>query len=178
MCLTKLEPGGVGSLAPVSDSPGYATIDLDGVVADVRHRLSYVERRPKDWDAFFAAAVDDPVLPEGRAVVSRLVAEGHEIVYVTGRPERCRRDTERWLRDHGFPEARLIMRGDRDHRPSRVIKLEVLRRLARKKPVVAAVDDDVLVVKALREAGFPVLHAEWMAEQPALFEAQETEGRT
>jgi hypothetical protein len=54
----------------------------------------------------------------------------------------------------------------------------VLRRLARKKPVVAAVDDDVLVVRALREAGFPVLHAEWMAEQPALFEAQETEGRT
>ena len=30
--------------------------------------------RPKDWDGFFDAAVDDPVLPEGAAVVAELAA--------------------------------------------------------------------------------------------------------
>jgi hypothetical protein len=161
-----------------TDAGAYATVDLDGVLADVRHRLTYVERRPKDWDAFFAAAIRDPVLPEGRAVVDRLVAEGHEVVWVTGRPERCRRDTVEWLRRNGFPEAELYMRGNRDYRPSRVIKVDVLRGLARRKPVVVAVDDDTAVVAALRTAGFTVLHADWMTEQPALFEAQEAEGRT
>jgi hypothetical protein len=33
-----------------------AVFDLDGVLADVRHRLHFLDRRPKDWDGFFAAA--------------------------------------------------------------------------------------------------------------------------
>jgi hypothetical protein len=69
-----------------------AVFDIDGVLADVRHRLRFVERRPKDWDAFFAAAVDDPPLEQGVAL-ARASAEDCEVVYVTGRPERCRADT-------------------------------------------------------------------------------------
>ena len=42
----------------------------------------------------------------------------------------------------------------------------------------AVVDDDDLVVRTLREAGFTVLHATWMSAQPTLFDAQENEGRT
>ena len=33
-----------------------AIVDIDGVVADVRHRLVHVQSRPKDWDAFFDAS--------------------------------------------------------------------------------------------------------------------------
>src|SRR5262245_49979 len=44
-------------------APGPAVlVDIDGVVADAGHRLHLVERRPRDWDAFFAAAADDPPL--------------------------------------------------------------------------------------------------------------------
>ena len=50
----------------MTPSPGpsrpLAVFDVDGVLADVRHRLRFVERSPKDWDAFFSAAVDDPPL--------------------------------------------------------------------------------------------------------------------
>jgi phosphoglycolate phosphatase-like HAD superfamily hydrolase len=155
----------------------YATVDLDGVVADVRHRLHHIERRPKDWDAFFAAAVDDPVLPEGRAVVEELVGRGHEVVWLTGRPERCRWDTLAWLRRNGLPDGRLYMRRDGDRRPARVTKLAILRELARDRPVAVAVDDDDDVVRVLREAGFPVLHATWMTDPAPLHDAQE-QGRT
>ena len=156
-----------------------AVIDLDGVLADVRHRLHHVERRPKDWDAFFDAAVEDPVLPEGRAVVDRLVAEGHEVVYLTGRPERCRADTLGWLERNGLPTAELRMRPAGDRRPARTTKLAVLRGLvAQGRAVSIVVDDDAAVVTALRGAGFRVLQADWMTEQPALFDAQELEGRT
>jgi phosphoglycolate phosphatase-like HAD superfamily hydrolase len=165
------------------DAPApYAVVDIDGVVADVRHRLHHIERSPKDWDAFFAAAVDDPLLPEGKAVVDELVASGHELVWLTGRPERCRRDTVAWLERVGLPAARLHMRRDGDRRPARQTKLGVLRMLAARRPVAVMVDDDDLVARTVRAAGFVVLHADWMATQPSLFgtleQAQETDGRT
>lgn len=170
-------------MAPPSDDrsaplPPCAVVDLDGTVADVRHRLRFLQRRPKDWRRFFAAAVDDPVLPEGRAVVDRLVAEGHEVVWLTGRPERYRTPTLAWLAAHGLPEGPLHMRRNDDRRPARFTKVAVLQGLSRTRTVAMVVDDDDLVVDAVRAAGFPVLHADWMAEQPSLFAAQETEGRT
>jgi beta-phosphoglucomutase-like phosphatase (HAD superfamily) len=166
---------------PVQVGPaGYAVVDIDGVVADVRHRLSFLDRRPKDWDGFFDAAVDDPVLPEGAAVVGELAARGLTLVWVTGRPERCRPDTRRWLDRHHLPAGDLYMRGDRDRRPARQTKLETIRRLAREAPVAVVVDDDDAVVRTLRESGFEVLHARWMEEggEPTLFDAQESDGRT
>jgi phosphoglycolate phosphatase-like HAD superfamily hydrolase len=161
-----------------NDGPGYAVIDIDGVVSDARHRLRFLDRRPKDWDAFFAAAPNDPVLPEGRAVVEELATRGHEIVWLTGRPERCRQDTLDWLDRSALPPGRLHMRRDGDRRPARQTKLEVLRRLELARPVTVMVDDDDLVVRTLRAAGFTVLHATWMTAQPTLFDAQENEGRT
>jgi hypothetical protein len=158
-------------------SARYAVVDIDGVLADVGHRLHHIERRPKDWDGFFAAAVDDPVLPEGLAVVRRLAVD-HAIVYVTGRPERCRRDTVDWFARFDIPAGDLLMRRDRDHRPARQVKLGIVRSLAEQGTVDVVVDDDAAVCRTLRAAGFPVLEADWAREQPELFEAQEIEGRT
>jgi len=157
----------------------YAILDIDGVVADVRHRLAFLDRRPKDWDGFFDAAVDDPLLPEGAAVVGELAARGHTVVWLTGRPERCRRATLGWLAQHGLPAGELNMRGNRDRRPARQTKLETVRRLANAHPVAVVVDDDEAVVATLRAAGFDVLLAQWMTESDAtLFDAQESDGRT
>jgi hypothetical protein len=160
---------------------GLAVLDIDGVLADVRHRLPHVHRRPKDWDAFFAAAPDDAPLTEGLKRASELAARG-DIIYLTGRPERCRLDTETWLAGHGFPSAIVLMRPDTDRRPARLFKLDEVNRLATSATIDLVVDDDALVIDTLRSAGFPVEHAEWMAEtqpqQASLFEAQEREGRT
>ncbi len=154
-----------------------AVFDIDGVLADVRHRLRFVERKPKDWDGFFGAAIDDPPLAQGVALAVES-AKDCEIVYVTGRPERCRRDTLAWFRQHGLPEGTLSMRRGRDFRPARVAKLELLRRLAEDRTVAVVVDDDEQVCDAYEGAGFPVLRARWMGEEPVLQRAQEDEGRT
>jgi hypothetical protein len=71
-----------------------------------------------------------------------------------------------------------------------------LRQLSRRYRVEGFVDDDAAVVEAVRAAGFPVLHAQWMSPstsgadsapeghgagataQAVLFEIQEQEGRT
>ncbi|QMU68453.1 hypothetical protein [Streptacidiphilus sp. P02-A3a] len=164
-----------------SDSRPLAVFDLDGTLAETGHRQRFLERQPRDWNGFFAAADQDQPLAEG----VRLVLEAAvtcEVVYLTGRPERCRRATLAWLARHGLPEGRLLMRGDHDRRPARATKLEALRGLGRGREVRMLVDDDELVCDAAERAGFRVVRARWASTSrsgsTALRDAQEREGRT
>jgi phosphoglycolate phosphatase-like HAD superfamily hydrolase len=162
----------------VSDSRRLlAAVDIDGVLADVRHRLHHVEAPPKDWDAFFAAAPHDPLLPQGHETVTRL-AEVFDIVYVSGRPERCREDTQTWLERHGLPSGPVVLRAHGDRRPARTVKVELLDRLATERAVAVLVDDDPLVLDAARHAGYDVMPADWMPAPKSLREAQEADGAT
>ncbi|MDT7545595.1 MAG: hypothetical protein QOE99_1705 [Actinomycetota bacterium] len=154
-----------------------AVFDVDGVLADVRHRLHHLENRPKNWGAFFRDAVNDPPLAEGIALCQES-AKDCEVVYVTGRPEHCRRDTLDWFARHDLPEGRLSMRSDGDRRPARMAKPQLLRRLARDRTVAVVVDDDEQVCDAYEQAGWRVLRARWMETAPVLEQAQEEEGRT
>ena len=154
-----------------------AVVDIDGVLADVRHRLHHVTGRPKDWRAFFAAAGDDGLLAEGEDAARRL-SEVYEIVYLSGRPERLRAVTEAWFARHDLPRGRLVLRPSDDYRPSSVWKVERLEELAESRTVAVLVDDDPRVLDAVRRAGFDVLPATWMGEHSALREAQEHDGRT
>jgi phosphoglycolate phosphatase-like HAD superfamily hydrolase len=153
-----------------------AVFDIDGVVADVRHRLHLLERRPKDWPAFFAAAADDPGLDQGINRVLAAVAT-HELVWLTGRPNSLRAVTRRWLADHGLPVTELIMRSQRDFRPAPVLKLAELNKL-RARQVELFVDDDSKVIAAAAQAGFPAVLADWMEDSPVLSQAQDEAGRT
>ncbi|WP_030194403.1 nucleotidase [Streptomyces sp. NRRL S-87] len=154
-----------------------AVFDLDGTLADTAHRQHFLERRPRDWAGFFAAAPQDPPLERGVALALES-AEECEVVYLTGRPERCRADTLAWLAEQGLPDGKLWMRGDQDRRPARTTKLEVLRRIARGRTVRMLVDDDELVCDEARRAGFAVVRADWAAPSEELRDAQERTGRT
>jgi phosphoglycolate phosphatase-like HAD superfamily hydrolase len=154
-----------------------AVFDIDGVLADVRHRLHHLDGRPKDWDAFFAAAPQDPPLEQG-VLMAREAAKECEVVYVTGRPEQCRRDTLEWFTRHDLPPGELVMRSRRDRRPARLAKPELLARLAQDRQVAVVVDDDLEVCDAYEAAGWPVIRATWATQSPTLVEAQEDEGRT
>jgi hypothetical protein len=158
-----------------------AVVDIDGVVADVRHRLHFLQTRPKNWEQFFAAARTDPPHPEGLELVVRL-AEDHEIVFVSGRPERLRQDTMEWLATHGLGTHRLLMRADDDRRPAAQVKREIVSALAREQSIDVVVDDDPFVLSALRAAGHPTIAAEWEHRLPedeqAIVEAREVEGQT
>jgi phosphoglycolate phosphatase-like HAD superfamily hydrolase len=161
---------------PAPDLP-VAVFDIDGVLADVAHRLPHLQRRPKDWAAFFAAAPADAPLLDGVALARRLEASC-EIVYLTGRPESCRRDTLAWLTRHGLPEGRLLMRQASDRRTASLVKLELLRRLAAGRRVEVVVDDDPAVCQAAARAGYPVRLADWASRPVELDSAQGSEGRS
>lgn len=163
-----------------------AVLDIDGVLADVRHRLHHIEGPGRDWDAFFREVSADPILEEGRADAQAAAASGLGIVYLTGRPERCREDTVRWLTAHGLPDGELMMRRDTDRRPARVLKVEALRQLSGTREVAYLLDDDPEVLAAAASAGYEVRAADWLPRGNTaggtggdpLREAQETLGRS
>lgn len=149
--------------------------DIDGVVADVRHRLHHL-RRHRAWGAFFGEAHADPLLAVGARLVSDLAGR-HEVVWLTGRPEWLRDVTSDWLTGHALPGTELHMRPDGDYRPARVYKLDVLGALAPRE-IAAFVDDDREVIDAALAAGLPAVLADWVPRDGALRDAQEREGRT
>jgi hypothetical protein len=165
---------------------GLAVFDVDGVLADVAHRRHHLAR--PDWDAFFAAAADDPPLGTGVTMSHQCADAGLTVVYLSGRPERLRGVTSDWLDRHGLPAGELLLRPDHDRSPATRLKLRALRTLARRDDVVTFVDDDPDVVEAVRDARLvsgQVFFADWQTgargdrDGPDLLHrAQQVEGRT
>lgn len=129
--------------------------DIDGTLADCTHRLHHIEQSPKDWDAFFAECGNDSPILETTAVCQALHTCHFDIGFWTGRPERTRDATVAWL---GFFVGRwtqwrpLRMRGDNDHRPDTVVKMEYIDG----DPPDLIFEDRQRVVDAYRERGIRV----------------------
>lgn len=160
-----------------ADPIQFAVFDIDGVLADVEHRLHHLRPPHRRWRAFFADAADDPPLADG---VQRAheAATTHALVYVSGRPERLRQLTQSWLDQHGLPAGALLLRPNHDRRPARVLKPEIVAHVSRQGQVALVVDDDLAVCQALRALGYPVVQATWSTPGERLRRAQEDDGRT
>ncbi|HEY3737009.1 MAG TPA: hypothetical protein VGL26_06160 [Jatrophihabitans sp.] len=152
-----------------------AIFDIDGVVADVRHRLHHLQGY-RSWDDFFDDAEFDPLLEEGAIRVLAAAAE-FDIVWLTGRPEWLRGVTEDWLTKHDLPCEELHMRPQRDRRPAARYKLAALQQL-RPRGVELFVDDDPEVIDVALADDFPAVLAEWVPREDVLRDAQERLGRT
>lgn len=99
--------------------------DIDGTLADIRHRVHYLTRKPKDWVAFQAEAHLDSVI-EPIATIFRVMGPWHNIILCTGRGEQERRVTEAWLAKHRLISLWLFMRTEGDYRADDVVKAEML----------------------------------------------------
>jgi len=136
-------------------------IDIDGTIADNFHRLHFIQGPRKDWPAFFDAMGGDDPIPEMVALVKALnQAKGVCLVYVTGRPDSHRRQTEYWFADHmSAAWTRLpFMRKAQDYRPDHAVKAEILKGLRERgyDPKIA-IDDRDQVVQMWRRAGLRCL---------------------
>jgi hypothetical protein len=103
--------------------------DIDGTLANIDHRLHFIQQEPADWNAFFDAAIDDKPITELITVARALAFDGYTIVYNTGRPERTRKNTEDWLEYNHAPEGGIFMRADKDYREDTIVKSENLDRI-------------------------------------------------
>lgn len=156
--------------------------DIDGTLADVKHRRHFLGTHGKpNWDGFFDAMVDDPPI----ASVCRLAGmisyrcdeiknwaeqgmdAGPEIsIFIcSGRPDSHRKQTEDWLREHvselyHFSTA-VLMREAGDTRSDVVVKREMLAGIRGQgyEPLFV-VDDRQRVVDMWREEGITCLQCD------------------
>jgi hydroxymethylpyrimidine pyrophosphatase-like HAD family hydrolase len=100
--------------------------DIDGTLADLSHRLHFIQQKPADWDAFFAACPSDVPIPEVTAILRSLRLAGHTVVLCSGRSDAVRIQTQHWMRELEIGFSGLYMRKAGDHREDSVIKAELL----------------------------------------------------
>ena len=129
--------------------------DLDGTLANCEHRVHHVQSKPKNWDAFYAGVRDDTVNVPVLQVLDAFIRQ-YEVIFCSGRPERCRSDTVWWLREScGLwgGDYTLLMRKDGDFRADCVVKQEILDQHIDKDRVLFVFDDRQQVVDMWRRNG-------------------------
>jgi len=135
----------------------YIVIDLDGTIADISHRVHLAQARL--WDDFNALASEDALWGSTMNIIPFL-AKTYSCIIVTGRDEKWRVQTEKWLEDNGIARYfnAVLMRpsGNFDH--DYKVKIELLEEHFSGKDgvlenVLLALDDRDAVVEAYRNYG-------------------------
>ena len=133
--------------------------DLDGVLSDAAGRQHFVEGPGRrDWDAFFAACGEDPVLEE-TATLLHLLDPALGIVMLTARPLRVQAETLSWFLRYRLRWDVLIMRSYGDYSLASQFKNDSLWELRRSGwEVRLAFEDDPRNLAMFRSASVPCVY--------------------
>ena len=137
-------------------------VDIDGTIADITHRLHFVKPgkgNKKDWTGFFESMGEDLVRDEVRKAVMGLFNSGKTIIFMSGRPEKYRELTQRWLAKNFLNiYYTIIMRRTTDKRPDDETKRDLFNEYFPDKSVVYAIfDDRPRVLRVWKELGLNVI---------------------
>lgn len=160
----KLPPGGgvapdwtpdiVEELVPYArlrTHPGAVICDIDGTVA------LHVARSPYDYSRVLTDAPNPAVL---RVLEGLRTTPGRaeHLIFLSGRPDSCRADTEAWLDEHVRDWDELYMRATGDTRNDAAVKYDLFNAHVRNRfDVRLVLDDRDRVVRLWRALGLPTL---------------------
>lgn len=128
--------------------------DIDGTLAKM------TTRRPFEWHK---VGEDEPVY-NIITILNTISHFGFKIIYMSGRDEVCRKQTEIWLAEHtGEERIELYMRPQNDYRKDNIVKRELYdKHIKDKYNVVAIFDDRDQVVDMWRkELGLTCLQVDY-----------------
>ena len=117
--------------------------DIDGTLADSKHRLKYIEQQPKQWDKFFSESIKDKYIPAVYNEYKKYKKAGHKIIILTGRPETQRALTEEWLYKKDIQYNELYMCHNKlTNKPQHEVKEALILSLILQYKIYAAYDDN------------------------------------
>ena len=136
---------------------GYVYIfDIDGTIADITHRVHYLESKPKNWDMFFGTVIDDK--PKNWVIDIMRLLPPERVLLFSGRTDSSAEDTIAWLEKYDVPYAEMRMRWHHNFESDEILKLRMVKEY--KDRVRFIVDDRQRVVDMWRLNGFNVLQAD------------------
>jgi phosphoglycolate phosphatase-like HAD superfamily hydrolase len=139
--------------------PGRAAVfDLDGVLSDAASRQHFIEAGRRNWNAFFEACGDDPLIDDVARLLMLLDPELH-IILLTGRPGRVQPQTLAWLHRYELRWDLLIMRDYGDYAAAREFKQDTVHDLRRYGfTLELAFEDDRRNLEMFRAEGVPCVY--------------------
>ena len=132
--------------------------DIDGTLSKPGERLKYLQKKPKNFKAFYDGMLDDEVNESITTLYETLYDHADkELAIVTGRPERYRKVTMQWFMVHDIPfrGVAIVMRQDRDYRPDYIVKTEIVKDIGIDS-ITCIFEDRQQVVDAYRQLGLTV----------------------
>lgn len=141
--------------------------DLDGTLADIDHRLHFVQGDSKDWDAFYAACVDDTPKQNIIELLNCMNDAGHGIVISSGRSAQTLEATNQWLKKYGVVYDAIYMRPEGCYVPDQALKKAWLDegKFGPKENILFVVEDRDRMVQMWRGAGLTCLQVEQWTEE-------------
>lgn len=145
--------------------PKAIIFDIDGTIADCRHRLKYLP----NYGRFFDAMKDDTVI-EPVANLFRILNESEvKLLAVTGRPDSHVGDTLEWLAYNDLVPWKIYMRQEGDYRADDIIKDEIRQAIEQEYEIQLIIDDRPRVVNMWRRAGYTCLQNEWHGDDKSKY---------
>lgn len=140
-------------------------VDLDGTIADDRHRRCFLDVEKwgkREFDKYYEAMDKDDVFKWCRDLVRLYLEKRYCIIFITGRPEDYRQKTVQWLfAKVGLnPDThyKLYMRPKDCYRPDTELKAEAYEEHVKGKyDVEFVLDDRTRVVEMWRQLGLVCL---------------------
>ena len=112
----------------------------------------------ENWDAFYAACVDDEPKWPMIAMAQSLSALCYNVVIVSGRSDAVAVQTQEWLARHNVPYTRLFLRPNNDHTPDYKLKRRWFETSGyRPEDISYVFEDRTAVVQMWRELGITTL---------------------
>lgn len=120
-----------------------AIFDIDGTLADIKHRRRFLNENPPNWRKFNDLMGDDtPNKPVLSLYMTLWGTSRYELILASGRSENFRSITEKWLVWNEIPFERLLMRNKDDHRADYLVKQDIHDQLISEGIVIEFVVDD------------------------------------
>ena len=128
----------------IDGMPTAVICDLDGTLC------LHVDRGPYEEEK----CETDEINPAVKAVLYAMKVTGHQLIFLSGRKDKVRVQTQNWLDKHGWGGYPLLMRRTDDNRNDAIVKQEIFDQNIRGKwNVTFVLDDRDRVVKRWRELG-------------------------
>jgi hypothetical protein len=132
--------------------------DMDGVLSDATSRQHFIERPRRDWEAFFEACGDDPLIDEVARLLE-VIEDDYRVVLLTARPIRVQANTLAWLNRYELRWDLLVMRDYGDYGASREFKRRSIAELrAFGFDLRLAFEDDRRNVDMFHDEGVPCIY--------------------
>lgn len=130
-------------------------VDLDDTLCDIEHRREYYA---KNWEKYNQLAIKDPVNSCVYDYLLTMFYKGYHIIILTGRMERYRSLTEKWISEN-IPEItidRVVMKDNADSHSSVKFKSEWIESYCDDGDIV--IDDRQEIAECCRQLGINYYH--------------------